>query len=115
EFAETGLDKLEPPARRRGKRLASANGRGIAVDRDHPCAALDERARIAAGAERGVDIEAAGPRIERLDRFSQQDRNMAGLRGRGAGAHHPPAPGNACASRSARKRRTRSRAESRWA
>ena len=108
EIAEARLDKLEPPAGRSGERFASPNGGRVAIEGDHPRAAVKQRARIAAGAERAVDVKAAGARIERLHRLLKQDRNMAEPSGRG-GAHHGT-PGGASASRSARKRRTRSRA-----
>ena len=113
EIAEARLDELKPPAGRSGERGAGPNGRRVAIERDHARAAVEQRARIAAGAERAVDVEAAGARIERLHRLLEQDRNMAEPSGRGGA--HPDAPGGASASRSARKRRTRSRACSRWA
>ncbi len=113
EIAEARLDKLEPAAGRSLKRFAGPNGRRIAIESDHPRATVEKRPRVAPGAERAVDIKTVGARIERLDRLLEQDRNMAGVRG--GGAAHPDASGGASASRSARKRRTRARACSRWA
>ena len=108
EIAEARLHELKPTVGRSLERFAGPNGRRIAIERDHPRATVKQRARIASAAERPVDVEAAGARLERLHRLLEQNRNMAEPSGRG-GAHHE-APGGASASRSARKRRTRSRA-----
>ena len=57
ELAKARLHKLEPPAGRSLERFAGPNGRGVAIERDHARAAVKKRARVAAGAERAVDIE----------------------------------------------------------
>ena len=111
EFAKARFHKRKPAAGRSLKRFAGPNSRRVAIERDHTRATIEERAGIATGAKRAIDIEAATARIERLDGLFQHDRDMAEPSGRGA---HPGAPGGACASRSARRRRTRSRACSRW-
>ena len=85
--------QAQPAAGRSGERCAGPNGRRVAIERDHARAAVEQRARIAAGAERAVDIDAAGARIERLHRLGEQDGNVAEPGGRG-GAHHD-APGGA--------------------
>ena len=112
ELAEARFREPKPAAGRSRQRRAGANGRRVAVDGDDRRAAIEERARIAAGAERGVDIDAAGAGLERGHRLLKQDGNVAEL-GRGGSAHRGVSPG-ASASRSARKRRTRARASSRW-
>ena len=111
EIAEARFDELKPAAGRRSERFAGANGRWVAIEGDHPCAMVEQRARVAPAPECAIDIKAAGARIERLHRLLEQDRNMAEPGGRGGARHE--APGGACASRSARMRRTRSRACSR--
>ena len=113
ELAKARFHKLQPTAGRSLERFAGPDRRGVAIERDHTRAAFEKRARIAPAAERAIDIEAASARIELFHRLVKQNRNMAGPSGRGGA--HPGAPGGACASRSARKRRTRSRACSRWA
>ena len=108
ELAKARLNKFQPPPGRRSEFRTRPNGRGVTIERNHARAAFEKRARIASPAERSIDIKAIGARLERLHRLVEQDRNMAEPGGRG-GAHHET-PGGACASRSARKRRTRSRA-----
>ena len=76
---------------------------------DDTRATLEERARVAPAAEGPIDIEPAFARRERFHRLREQDRDMAEPMGRGGGAGHE-APGATSASRSARRRRTRSRA-----
>ena len=111
ELAEARFREPKPAAGRSRQRGAGANGRRVAVDGDDRRAAIEKRARIAAGAERGVDIDAAGAGLERRHRLVKQDGNVAEF-GRGGAAHRGVSP-EARASRSARKRRTRARASSR--
>ena len=113
EIAKARLHKLKLAAGRSLQRFTGPNGRGVAIKRDHARPTVKKSACVAPSAERAIDIKAAGARIERLHGLLEQNRNMAEPSGRG-GAHHE-APGGASASRSARKRRTRSRACSRWA
>src|ERR1700738_3974514 len=92
EAALRGLDKLEPG---RDRRL-------IAIDPDHLCAGhLENRARMPAGAERAVDVNAfAWAKL--FEYLAGKHGNMTGqsASGRLAGAarHHSPA---FCASRAA--------------
>jgi hypothetical protein len=111
ELAEARFHQPKPAAGRRLKSRAGPNGRRVAIEGDHPGAAIEKRARIAAGAKGGVDIEAAGPRLERRHRLIEKDGNVAKL-GRNGSAHRGVSP-DASASRSARNRRTRARASSR--
>ena len=67
-------------------------------------ATIEKRARIAAGAERAVDVGASGARLERLHRLVEQHGNMD---------HPVDVSAGPDASRSARNRRTRMRASSR--
>ncbi len=59
-----------------GERLL---GQRVAVDRDQRAGraeAVGDEARVAAGAERAVDRDLAGLRVERLDQLRGQDRDV---------------------------------------
>src|SRR5271157_6030808 len=105
EVAEPRLDDAEPAAGKRDEAGAGANGRRVAVERDDARASVDQRARIAAGAEGSVDHDSALARPKRLESFGKQNRDVAPRL-----AH-----AGASALRSALSRRTRLRASSRWA
>ena len=79
QFAETLLDQFEPALRLRDQ-IGAARNRGlIAVDADHARAGrLQDRTRIAAGAEGAVDIEPAVAHREPFDDAVKEDRNMTG-------------------------------------
>ena len=56
----------------RDQRLARADGRGIAVDGDDAgIGGVENGARVAAGAEGAVDIDAAVTRLKRIQHFGQ--------------------------------------------
>ena len=63
-----------------GRELGEALGRGgVAVDRDQRAARADapgEQARVAARAERAVDHDLPGLRIEQLDRLAGEHRHV---------------------------------------
>ena len=68
---------------------SAGNGRPVAVDADDPGSRdIEDRAAIAAGAEGGVDIDAAVAGCEHLDRLAAENGDMA-RRSRA----HAPAPG----------------------
>ena len=54
------LDEPQPVGKFGRQRRAAGDGRGVAVERDHARAALEQRAGVAAGAESAVEIKAAG-------------------------------------------------------
>ena len=56
ELAEAGFRELKAAAGRSCESGAGANRRWVAVDRDHPRAAIEKGARITPGAERGIDV-----------------------------------------------------------
>ena len=63
---------------RLGPCLARRDRIGIAVESVDRRATFEQRTRITAGAEGGVDHDIAGLRIERGDHFVQQDGNVRG-------------------------------------
>ena len=63
EVAEAGLHEFQPVGEFSRERGAAADGGRVAVERDHGCAARQQGAAIAAGAESAVEIEAAGAHV----------------------------------------------------
>ena len=63
-----------------GRELGEAlGGDRVAVDRDQRAGRADapgEQARVAAGAERAVDDDLTGPRVEQLDRLAGEHRHV---------------------------------------
>ena len=85
--AEAAFDQAQPRRIALGKRLAGGDGVGIAVDGDHlAVGAIEHRRRVAAGAERAVEIAAAVARLQRVDDFARENGDMAG------GVHASPPP-----------------------
>ena len=78
EIAETSLFEDQPAAGLFGERRAGGNGVGIAVERQDTCGGVCENGpRVAAGAERGIEIE-AGPRVERREDRVEKHGNVPG-------------------------------------
>ena len=77
EVAEARLDEAQPSARGRDEVRACADGRRIAVERDDVRAALEQRPRIAARAERSVDDQSLVARLKRLEDLGEENRNVA--------------------------------------
>ena len=59
-----------------GPLASGGNGVGIAVESVDRRPALEDRAGVSAGAERGVDNEVAGPRVERGDHLVEEDGDV---------------------------------------
>ncbi len=76
EVAEARFDQAQPAARSRDEIGAAANGGGIAVERDNVRAAVEQRPRIAAGAERCVDDQRPFARLKRLENLGEENRDM---------------------------------------
>ncbi len=78
--AEAAVQQMQPAGMAGGQRGAAGDGVGIAVDR--PQGAVDgaeDRRRIAAAAERAVEIDAAVARRQGGEHLVQHHRNVAGL------------------------------------
>jgi hypothetical protein len=88
EVGKTILDQCQPARRTVDQFEPTGDRCRIAVNADHPRALdLEDRARVPAGTERGVDVDAVRPGREKLDRLFAEHGNMAqGSRG------HAPAP-----------------------
>ena len=89
EIGEAVLDQREPAVGSIDQIEAARNRRAVAVDADDAGSGdVEDGAAVAAGAEGGVDIDAAVAGAEHLDRLAAEDGNMA-RRSR----VHAPAPG----------------------
>ena len=78
---ERGVDEARGAGDLGGEGLEVLLGDGVAVDRDQRAGraeALGDEAGVAAGAERAVDGDLAGLRVERLDQLAREDRDMGG-------------------------------------
>ena len=79
EIGEAVLDQRQPALRAALKVLTQRQRTGVAVDADDLAVGRGENdARIAAGAEGGVDIDAAVTDIEEFDRGAAEHGNVAG-------------------------------------
>ena len=78
EVGEATFDQPETPARRFRQCRTSSERRRIAVDRQHPTAALEDRPAVSAPAEGAVDVAAARHNAEVLQHLGQEDRHVAG-------------------------------------
>ena len=77
EIREFVLDEREPRGRASHKLGAACDRGGIAIDRDNAAIrGSEERAAVAAGAERGIDIDAAIAYAEELDRWAGEHGNV---------------------------------------
>src|SRR6185369_18052107 len=57
--------------------LAAFDGAGIAIDAPHRAVRrIEQRAAVAAGAERAIDIDGAVARLQGFDHFGQQNGTM---------------------------------------
>ena len=100
ELREAFFDQRQPAVAtaRRVRRRAAIACR-VAVDADHPAiGGRQDGARVAAGAEGGVDIDAAVTDVEKLDRRAAEHGNVAGRSASDsaravAARHHSRAPG----------------------
>ena len=97
QAGETILDQFEPPLRLFDEIGASRDGALVAIDADHPRARRSQNcARKAAGAECGVDVEAAIAHVEPFDGAMDEHGNMTSQSAsdsRAAAArHHSRAP-----------------------
>ena len=109
------LHETQPSAGRGLHRLPVADRVGIAVDRNHPGTRREQRARVAAGAERSVDENLPLRRIERPQHLVEKNRNVAGRSATGvveaAGTrHHSVSPVMRPVVPSCRNRDSRARA-----
>ena len=83
--AEAALDQLQTGRITLGQGPASSNRIRIAIDGNHPAVgAIEHRRGVATATEGAVDIATAVARIERLDHFARENRDMS------AGAHVSP-------------------------
>src|SRR5579862_1701145 len=94
----------EPAAAKREAGIAKGRcrgfGRRVAIDGDNAALwaeAGQEGARVPPAAERRVDINPVRARRKPRDRFAEQDRQVAGVRGRA----HPPLKGSSPLTRTA--------------
>ena len=79
EIGETIFDQRQPAARRLHQVRTQRDGALVAIDADHLAVGRgQDGARIAAGAESGVDIDAAVTNIEELDRGAAEHGNVEG-------------------------------------
>ena len=97
QIGEAILDELEPAARFLDESGAPCDGVVIAIDADHARARrLQDRARIAAAAERRVDIEAAVADAEPVDGAAGEHGNVTSQSASDsiavAARHHSRAP-----------------------
>ena len=89
EVGESVLDQGQPAVGLVDQIEAAGNRRPVAVDADDPGSRdSEDRAAVAAGAEGRVDIDAAVPGSEHLDRLAAENGDMA-WRSRA----HAPSPG----------------------
>ena len=89
EVGESVLDQGQPAVGLVDQIEPAGNRRPVAVDADDPGSRdSEDRAAVAAGAEGRVDIDAAVPGIEHLDRLAAENGDMA-WRSRA----HAPSPG----------------------
>ena len=79
EIGEPVFDQCQPAVRRLHQIRAQRDGASVAIDADHLAIGRGQHgARIAAGAEGGVDIDAAVANIEELDRGAAEHGNVEG-------------------------------------
>ena len=89
EIGKAILDQGQPAIRTINQIESTGNRRAVAIDADHPGSRhSQDRAAVAAGAEGGVDIDAAVARLQHLDRLAAEHGDMT-RRSRG----HAPASG----------------------
>ena len=89
KVGESVLDQGQPAVGLIDQIESAGNRRPVAVDADDPGSRdIEDRAAVAAGAEGRVDIDAAVPGIEHLDRLAAENGDMA-WRSRA----HAPSPG----------------------
>lgn len=90
KVGEAILDQRQPAAGTVDQVEAAQDRRAVAVDADHAGVGdVEKRAAVAAGAEGGIDINAAGARREIADRLAAEHGNVTG----GMDAHPPPRAG----------------------
>src|SRR5262245_59407928 len=79
ELGEPRLGERQPAARFVDQAIAARDGVAIAVDADHlRVRGCKDRAAVAAGTERAVDVNTTVARLEKFDRGASEHGNMTG-------------------------------------
>ena len=79
EIGEAVLDQRQPAFACSDQREAARDRAAVAVDADHAAVGgIENRARMSAGAERAVDVDAAVARREILERLAGEHGNVTG-------------------------------------
>ena len=95
------FDQRQPPLAVAHQRFTLADRIGIAIEGEHRRPLGEHGARIAAGAERRIDVALAGQDSERIDHFIDQDGNVRRIGGRRVEGGHSVTPFSAMKKRAA--------------